>query len=311
MAECSVDECDRPVKARGWCMTHYVRWRKNGDPGPAQIKARSYADVDCLVDGCAKRPYGHQMCQRHWQTWKTHGDPEYVYTRPVCSVDGCDDEAREHGWCHRHATRVRRHGSPGEAGKQHAVNYTGQVCSIDGCDRRPRSRGWCDPHYKRWLRWGAPQIKRPTVPAADRFDQRFVIGPVPDVRPDLGPCHIWTAGVMKQGYGVFHPGGKATVLAHRWIYETTCGPIPEGLVIDHLCRVRRCVNPSHMEPVTNEENLRRGLGYGLQNGMRTACIHGHDYTPENTYTDRKGGIRCRTCARTRDSGRSRPSRKAA
>lgn len=83
------------------------------------------------------------------------------------------------------------------------------------------------------------------------------------------------------------------------------------MVIDHLCRVRLCVNPSHLEAVTNLENLRRGAGYGLQNGMRSKCINGHRYTPKNTYTAPDGGIRCRACARNRDINRPRARKKAA
>ena len=103
---------------------------------------------------------------------------------------------------------------------------------------------------------------------------------------------------MVSGYGVLSLGRGVTMLAHRWSYEHFVGPIPDGLVIDHLCRVRHCVNPDHLEPVTNEENLRRGAGYGLRNGMRSACINGHEYTPENTYTHpTKGSVTCRECAR--------------
>ena len=113
-------------------------------------------------------------------------------------------------------------------------------------------------------------------------------------------CWPWTAGKISSGYGAFHPGHGKTVLAHRFSYELTVGPIPDGLVIDHTCRNRDCVNPSHLEPVTNEENLRRGAGYALRNGMRSSCKNGHQYTQENTYTDPRGGIRCRECARIRD-----------
>ena len=133
-------------------------------------------------------------------------------------------------------------------------------------------------------------------------------GPVPADRPGLGRCWVWVAGKTAQGYGGFHPSKGSMELAHRWAYRVARGPIPDGHVIDHLCRNRACVNPDHLEPVSNEENLRRGAGYALRNGMRDECINGHRYTPENTYSDPRGGIRCRECARQRDR---QPHRNAA
>jgi len=144
---------------------------------------------------------------------------------------------------------------------------------------------------------------RKTTPAHDRFWAKVTKGP---------DCWEWTAGRQGQGYGAFHPTKQTSVLAHRYAYELAYGPIPEGMVIDHLCRNRACVNVVHLEVVTNEENLRRGLGYALQNGMRDHCRNGHLYDEANTYTDPKGGVRCRTCARTRDNqpNRSRTARRA-
>ena len=128
-------------------------------------------------------------------------------------------------------------------------------------------------------------------------------GPVPQHAPDLGPCWIWKRG-KTSGYGGFHPAKGQTVLAHRYAYEVTVGPIPDGLVVDHLCRRPACVRPSHLEPVTNLENLRRGAGYALRNGLRTACVNGHEYTPGNTYRDPAGGVRCHECRRVGDRRRS-------
>ena len=86
--------------------------------------------------------------------------------------------------------------------------------------------------------------------------------------------------------------------AHRCSYEFLKGEIPNGLVIDHLCRVRNCINPDHLEPVTPLENMMRGNNQTVTNKTKTVCKNGHEFTPENTYTNPYSGKRkCRTCNR--------------
>ena len=111
------------------------------------------------------------------------------------------------------------------------------------------------------------------------------------INPETG-CWEWTANRSQDGYGRIKVSGRK-VKAHRVSYELTYGPIPEGLQIDHLCRVRCCINPAHLEAVTSRENMRRGRGKSL----KTHCIRGHEYTPENTYINPKGHRHCRTCLR--------------
>src|SRR5690349_1913777 len=99
---------------------------------------------------------------------------------------------------------------------------------------------------------------RQPKPPAERFWPKVdKNGPVPIKRPDLGPCWLWTKGCTPAGYGAFSIGHKH-MAAHRFAYEVLIGPIRNGLDLDHLCRVRSCVNPSHLEPVTRSINLLRG-----------------------------------------------------
>lgn len=148
----------------------------------------------------------------------------------------------------------------------------------------------------------------PRVPAVVRFWPKVnQDGAVPAHRPDLGCCWLWTAGTDGYGYGAFNwrPDNGATfrIEAHRWSYQDACGPIPDGLELDHLCRVPQCVNPAHLEPVTHRENILRGEAPSAKWARRTHCSSGHELAGGNIRTEQNRGRRCRTCAHRNEAAR--------
>lgn len=116
--------------------------------------------------------------------------------------------------------------------------------------------------------------------------------------PETG-CWIWMGGISQKGYARASYDGRDIYL-HRWLYQQIYGDVGE-LTMDHLCRVRCCINPAHLEPVTNIENVLRGFGEPAKNRRKTHCKHGHPFDEENTRKQRpetKEKTRvCKTCAR--------------
>ncbi|WP_086565314.1 HNH endonuclease signature motif containing protein [Streptomyces africanus] len=168
-------------------------------------------------------------------------------------------------------------------------------CQIDGCAAPAQAKKLCWTHYNRLRAHGDPlatpvAYRNPLDSLAARTNRD---GPLPEGRPSLGRCWIWTGSTN----GKYGRVGKQ--YAHRLAYESAKGPIPDGLQIDHLCRNTVCVNPDHLEAVTGRVNLLRSRGFAARQAAQTDCIHGHPLSGPNLYVDKRGRRHCRECRKRR------------
>lgn len=212
----------------------------------------------------------------------------------TCSVDGCGNPHYANGWCNKHYARLRPRPS----------------CIVRGCTDRQQALGLCPPHYRRLKWFGDPLVD----PARKPYDPLLAVAERITESPE--GCWVWTGSISRYGYGIVSFQGDYR-RAHRAVWELLVGPIPDGLQIDHLChdpRVcegrgpgcvhRRCVNVDHLAVVTARQNMLRTLSPPALNAAKTRCPQGHEFTPENTYTNPTNGQRsCRTCRRAHSRAR--------
>jgi hypothetical protein len=129
----------------------------------------------------------------------------------------------------------------------------------------------------------------------ERIWNRVQWKPSPEnlLRPVLGDCAIWTGSLSPKGYPsqIYDPEIRSLVRVGRWVFEKYIAKLPLDHVPDHLCRVRACINPLHVEAVTTKENGDRGLGVGALNARKLYCPHGHQLVPVSW----SGGYRKRCC----------------
>lgn len=163
-------------------------------------------------------------------------------------------------------------------------------CAEPGCKETVEARGRCLQHYRRAVRINLPKRTRTIEERLAAYTDKI----------PQGGCWIWIGALNQYGYGSMR-GPTGTVATHRFVYERERGPIPEALDLDHLCRVRSCCNPDHLEPVTRQENVNRGDG-----AKSDLCRNGH---PFDLLAGARKERRCSTCEREKRRARTERERR--
>jgi hypothetical protein len=167
-----------------------------------------------------------------------------------------------------------------------------RICKVINCESNIKSKGYCTKHYLRWWRYGdTSYVKNLKGKAIDRF--YFMID-------KTNTCWNWKGSLDKGGYGRIADDEGWNDMAHRWSYKNFVGDIPDGLVLDHICKNTKCVNPKHLRPVTHKQNI---IDYGVSNAsflnsQKTHCIHNHELSLDNIYIykGKRGATRvCKIC----------------
>lgn len=174
----------------------------------------------------------------------------------------------------------------------------GEVKPLNAFQRHGRSPcKACKAAYQRGRRDIINQQSRERRERAKKYPRmciRDVVRFFQKVSITADGCWLWTGSVGQTGYGRFCCSSSVNGMAHKVLYHFVCGQVPTGMELDHTCRVRRCVNPCHLEPVTHLENMRRSAP-----ANKKTCINGHPLEGSNLYLQSGKGRSCLTCRRLR------------
>lgn len=313
MNKCSIENCNDEVHAKSYCKFHYTAWSRHGDP----LYVRDYVyvhDKPCTVNDCETKQYCAGYCHRHYGSLQRYKDPLYVdrpETKRVCTVGGCERPYYSVGYCVMHGSRFRRYGDPLFTKK---IKY--DHCTADNCSKKTVAKGLCSTHYSQMRLNGIKSSLMTLVHdiPKDKMDKRFWSkvnrnGPAHVQVPELGNCWLWIGSKHDTGYADIFISYKRMPV-HRLAYMLLVGGIPEGKDLDHLCHTydtncnqgnrclhRSCVNPSHLEPTSKQENTLRGRSPIALNAKKTHCLRGHSLEGDNLRTSANGQRHCKACAK--------------
>lgn len=253
MKTCSIAGCEREVHSRGYCKSHYEKFRKYGNPLASKPKEEWVKDAPfvsrkdspiCSIEGCENPVQARGWCSKHYKRWSEYGDPlaDFSRTRDKCLVEGCSEPAHAKGYCLVHYSRWRRSGDPEKLVDMPKGTFEGT-------------------NYKAII------VKRVDALAHILFEKVVV---EPEFR-----CWEWQGSFSGSNKTKGRPTlwiKKRNTSASRLSYAAFVGPVPKGKLVCHICdRGDICINPRHLYLGSYKENLNDAevSGYLQEKGMLT------------------------------------------
>lgn len=180
-----------------------------------------------------------------------------------------------------------------------SVRCTTDMCSFPGCENKRRHHSsLCNGHRNqketgKELTQLYLKCRKAGTPPRIKYEEKECPNKTLE-----GPCHIFSGAIDGMGYGSVGLKGDKTITVHRYVWITENGPVPNGLELDHMCRVKSCCNLKHLRAVTHRINsIENCDGPSAINARKTHCKYGHQFTPENTYLTKEKTRKCKTCVK--------------
>lgn len=222
----------------------------------------------CSIEGCGKPTNVRGWCKMHYSRWLRTGTTDPRPRHFTCTIDGCGRKHKARGMCDTHyESSLRTIGFENSA-----------TCSFAGCRKIASARGLCAGHRAQQRR-GEPlaPLTRRALPIEERFWGNVdKSGPVVPRHPEMGRCWMWTgtavASKSSGKYGAIK-SGKQSIRAHRLSYEIHNGPLPHGMLVDHICHNSLCVRPDHLRPATRSQNNGYLIGPKSNNRSGVRNVH--------------------------------------
>ena len=186
---CTIEGCERAIRARRYCAAHYMRWYRGGG------REHQHSEPECSIEDCEKPHEARGFCSTHYQRWRKHGDPAYQRPKPDCSIEDCEKPSRNRSWCSMHYQRWKAHGDPLGGNERYATPEEAFLARTEPIVGDPGCIIWTGATNRKG--YGSLRVDGRSV-LAHRYSYERANGPIPDTTEVDHTC--WNRACVNPGH---------------------------------------------------------------------------------------------------------------